>query len=578
MDWCGFLGAAYGSGWSQVRSQPWVSSCTLSHISGMNDLGNHGTTIASSCVDVIDSSGGNRYWIPDVPNELKPIKGVVFSSFEEARRIYDRYADHSGFSTRLATIKRKKGEITHRYIVCNKAGKSKNISFEYIEGHDDGIAKRKTKTKVTNCLACVKFKAIPGTSRYSLYKFVEAHNHNLLEDVNKDFSKAKRKLQYADKKFIYSLSTTNTGPSTAYRMRTVSSGGQIRVHGNIVDFRNFRRDMNHYIGERDAQMLVDKMSKRMENDPDLSFDFKCDQNELILLFWADEVTKINYQFMVSFEAAMDDQRFSQKKLDHDSNTSTPTFKTHLPIERFAARVYTHEIFIDVQNEIWKGVWCCAQKSFADEDGYDVYVIRHKDKRSNVIADFKFLGVDVIPDRYVLHRWRKDALPHDTYRKQQRCRIKNDERDDLFYEAVSIVESCASRLRGDIGKLALFVKKLKDMEHDIFIDIPHEPKVNSNEEVFKAFLEVSSPEKVSIKILEGARNKGCGTNKRMVGPGEKVVAKIKKRNPRTCKICKKYVFHDSRTCSLNPKNIKKDLKSKTTQKCSTSKQPEPDDIS
>ncbi|KAD2804605.1 hypothetical protein E3N88_37982 [Mikania micrantha] len=371
------------------------------------DLGNHAITVASSCVDVIDSPGGNRYWIPDVPIELKPIKDVVFSSFEEAKRMYESYAHHSGFSTRLATVKRKKGEITHRYIVCNKAGKYKNKLLEHNEGHDDGITKRKTKTKVTNCLACVKFKAIPGTSRYIVYKFVEPHNHNLLEDVNKDFSKAKRKLQYADKQFIHSLSTTNTGPSTAYRMRTVSSGGQSRVHGNVVDFRNFRRDMNNYIGERDAQMLVDKMTKRLANAPDLSFDFKCEKNELVLLFWADEV-------------------------------------------------YSHEIFLDVQNEIWKGV----------------------------------------------------------------C----------------------------------------------------------NEEVFKSFLEVSSPEKVSITIPQGARNIGCGTNKRMIGPGEKVVAKIKKRNPRTCKICKKYVFHDSRTCALNPKNKKRELTSKANQHCSTSKQAEPDDTS
>nr|GFC44883.1 protein FAR1-related sequence 5-like [Tanacetum cinerariifolium] len=68
---------------------------------------------------------GHKYWFPDVPVEEKPTEGDVFDNFDEAYNMYLEYAKKARFSIRKSTTKRKKGEITHKYILCSKVGKPK---------------------------------------------------------------------------------------------------------------------------------------------------------------------------------------------------------------------------------------------------------------------------------------------------------------------------------------------------------------------------------------------------------------------------------------------------------------------
>lgn len=116
---------------------------------------------------------------------------------------------------------------------------------------------------------------------------------------------AHRKLTFDDKKFIYNSSLSNLGPSKTFRLRSCLKGGFDKVTGTVVDYKNFKRDMNKFIGNRDAQMIVDKMKKRKEHLPNFSFYVECDKRELICMFWADETSKCNYKEfgdVVSFDA------------------------------------------------------------------------------------------------------------------------------------------------------------------------------------------------------------------------------------------------------------------------------------
>ncbi|KAJ0536892.1 putative transcription factor FAR family [Helianthus annuus] len=170
--------------------------------------------------------------------------------------MYEDYADKAGFATRLSTVKKKKGEITHRYIVCNKSGKpSTNDTVLY------GISKTPGNIKVTGCSARIKFKVIPGTSTYTVYEFVEPHNHELLEAENKELTKARQRLQ---------------------------------CRKQLMSNPNFRRDVSEFVGDADAQMLVDRLNKAKRTLPNFSFDYSCVGSELAFLFWADEIAKINF--------------------------------------------------------------------------------------------------------------------------------------------------------------------------------------------------------------------------------------------------------------------------------------------
>ena len=57
-------------------------------------------------------------------------------------------------------------------------------------------------------------------------------------------------------------------------------------------------------------------------------------------------------FMVSYESAMERQRYRQEYLDFKTLDAAPKCETKLQIERHASRVYTRTIFLLVQKEIY----------------------------------------------------------------------------------------------------------------------------------------------------------------------------------------------------------------------------------
>ncbi|KAJ0536891.1 putative Zinc finger, SWIM-type, FHY3/FAR1 family [Helianthus annuus] len=168
-------------------------------------------------------------------------------------------------------------------------------------------------------------------------------------------------------------------------------------------------------------------------------------------------------FIMCFENAMEAQRLNQRQLDHVTNTTTPVWLTPLPIERYAANVYTRTLFTDVQKEIRKCVMSCAQITILSENGCNVHVI--EENRSTATTEFKVvrnlgdgtmvcsclnmvrvgyicrhiffvlrvLGVHEISDKYVLRRWKRDALPADILKKPRYGSV-DDESDALMSKA------------------------------------------------------------------------------------------------------------------------------------------------
>ncbi|GJV67951.1 FAR1-related sequence 5-like protein [Tanacetum coccineum] len=122
------------------------------------------------------------------------------------------------------------------------------------EGAKTNRKNRYSSFTVTDCKAAVRFKAIHGTKCYKLYDFVENHNHPLVDENNLDNLKARRKLDFSDKVFIHRASLSNIGPTKAHRLRVAFMGGYHKVRGKAIDWKNFRRSLNKYIGPRDAQM------------------------------------------------------------------------------------------------------------------------------------------------------------------------------------------------------------------------------------------------------------------------------------------------------------------------------------
>ncbi|GJV72656.1 FAR1-related sequence 5-like protein [Tanacetum coccineum] len=180
------------------------------------------------------------------------------------------------------------------------------------EGDKKIRKKRNSNFTVTDCKAAVRFKAIRGTTCYKLYDFVENHNHPLVDENNMDTLRARRKLDFSDKVFIHRASLSNIGPTKAHRLRVAFMGGYHKVRGKPIDWKNFRRSLNKYIGPRDAQMLVDKMNDRKKHVPNFSFEYKTMNDELSRIFWDDVTMKCNYIAfgdVVSFHATYRTNRY-----------------------------------------------------------------------------------------------------------------------------------------------------------------------------------------------------------------------------------------------------------------------------
>nr|GEW89138.1 hypothetical protein [Tanacetum cinerariifolium] len=114
-----------------------------------------------------------------------------------------------------------------------------------------------------------------------------------------------KKMPQAKKMFIVRASTMRLGATKAHNLYSKMKGGTQYVHGTSDEFKNHIRDVNAFLGESDAQMLINKMENRKNFVPNFTFQYLVENSELVAMFWADEVAKCNYKDfgdIISFDA------------------------------------------------------------------------------------------------------------------------------------------------------------------------------------------------------------------------------------------------------------------------------------
>ncbi|XP_052626901.1 protein FAR1-RELATED SEQUENCE 5-like [Lactuca sativa] len=255
------------------------------------------------------SPGGSSYWIPVVSDNIKPKINSIFDSYTSALSMYYNYASLAGFDVRLGLFRTTESDITtQRHLLCNWEGKPTTA----MDPQHNKIQRRKDTFRC-ECKEKIVFTLVHGTNKYNVVEFVEQHNHKLFGKDNMFLSRTKRKLDYTQEIFIYNLPKQNIGASRAHRLYSGLQGGSDIRGGFVSDFKNSTRNLNSYIGVRDAKFLVVKMLERKKNIPSFSFDFKVVEKKLNSISWADETAKYNYNAfgdVVSLDAT-----FSMNKYD-----------------------------------------------------------------------------------------------------------------------------------------------------------------------------------------------------------------------------------------------------------------------
>ena len=242
-------------------------------------------------------------WIPECADEIKPSLGMEFGCIDEAFNFYSQYALSSGFEPRRFSHRTAKDDfgvqfVKYKWIVCSREGSKQ-------KRRSDSKQSRNRPTQRTSCKACIRI-VFNAEGRYSIYHFEEMHNHFLVHPDFRMHLKSCRSLDYSKQVFLHHLTEASIGPSVGYRILTKIHGGHEAVGASKTDCKNWKRKYNSYIGEADSQMMVNMLKQKKEFLEDFSFEyFTVNDGELAGLFWADEVSKLNYFAfgdVVSFDA------------------------------------------------------------------------------------------------------------------------------------------------------------------------------------------------------------------------------------------------------------------------------------
>ncbi|XP_052621238.1 protein FAR1-RELATED SEQUENCE 6-like [Lactuca sativa] len=523
------------------------------------------------------SPGGTLYWTSIVLDDIKPKVSSKFNSYGEAETMYRKYALESSFDVRLGRVQKMKNEIiTNRHLVCNREGNLNTSKLDTLDIQHKKTQRRKDLFR-RNCKAKVVLEIIPGTLTYVVSDFVERHNHELFSKGNMHLSRSKRKLDYSQEIFIHNLSKQNIGPVKAHRLYSALQVGPSVRGGLVTDFKNARRNLNCYIGGRDAKFLVDKMNDRKKNVPSFTFEYKVSNKRLNSLFWADERAKYNYNSfgdIISLDAT-----FSMNKYDMvfvpftgiDNHKKCVTFGAGLlskedgvsyewllraflkafrkqpqlvlsdqdpALKKAIDKVFplahhrlcmwhiTKKLPNKVQKEISRSEDNCFQKNVISSNGVDTIIVMEKRKNitirqiSDVDVDdkdeeynydclirdteytvthstkdgsfkctcmhfehlgilcrhmfcvFKFYGIEQIPEKYILKRWRRDVIPTELLKRRFTNSFADSTSDMTAIDIFSTVDRCVSFLSHDAAKLKLYLDEQNNLKKKFVGDCPN----------------------------------------------------------------------------------------------------------
>jgi hypothetical protein len=107
------------------------------------------------------------------------------------------------------------------------------------------------------------------------------------------------------------MNMNKIGLVKAHRFLVSMNGGHHNVHGTVNDFKNFSQSMRIFIGDRDSQLIIERLRDRSKSLPEFYFDFVVADGQLKCVFWADEISKLNYQVfhdVLAFDATYQTNR------------------------------------------------------------------------------------------------------------------------------------------------------------------------------------------------------------------------------------------------------------------------------
>nr|KAJ0224110.1 hypothetical protein LSAT_V11C200058000 [Lactuca sativa] len=461
--------------------------------------------------------------------------------------------------------KTKNGIITYRHLVCNREGNPNTSKVDTLDIQHNKTQRKKDLFR-RNCKAKVVLDIIPGTLKYFVSDFVEQHNHELFSKGNMYLSRSKRKLDYSQEIFIHNMSTQ----ILVLLYSALQVGPSVRG-GLVSDFKNARRNLNCCIGGRDAKFLVDKMNDRKKNVSSFTFDYKVLNKRWNALFWADETTKYDMVF-VPF-TCIDNHRkcvtFGAGLLNKEDGVS---YEWLLRAFLKAFRKQPQLVISDQDPALKKAIntvfpsahhrlcmWHITKKlpnkvTHSTKDGSFKCTCMHFEHVGilcrHIFCVFKYYGIEQVPEKYILKRWRRDVIPTELLRRWFTNSFNDSNFDMTAIDIFNTVDRCVSFLSHDAAKLKLYLDEQNKLNKKFVDDCPNH-EVPTRIEHFNKLLCVVVPDVVSdvndIQNPSDIRNKGCGSRGKRSKSKKEMIEKEISKPKRKCTICKQMAHHDKRNC-------------------------------
>ncbi|XP_076936284.1 protein FAR1-RELATED SEQUENCE 5-like [Bidens hawaiensis] len=207
---------------------------------------------------------------------------MSFESIDLAYDFYCEYAKKAGFCVHKGGSYMNDGILNSKYFTCSKEGHKPPKSYDSMDDKDSSkrpyYKRRKRLTIQCGCKAQNFFlKSVDGI-KFEINEFVEEHNHAMVEEEDMHFVRSNRKLTHVQEDILYELSTLNLGPVKAFNILKTKYGGFEEVGASKDDCKNFKQRLNCFIGEFDAEMVIQRLSGKKRCNDDFSFEYTINDN------------------------------------------------------------------------------------------------------------------------------------------------------------------------------------------------------------------------------------------------------------------------------------------------------------
>ncbi|TXG74007.1 hypothetical protein EZV62_002586 [Acer yangbiense] len=400
---------------------------------------------------VIDGQNGV---IEEKKEFVAPAVGMEFESYDDAYNYYNCYAKELGFRVRVKNswFKRNSREKYGAVLCCSSQG------FKRIK--DVNRLRKETRT---GCPAMIRMRLV-DSKRWRILEVTLEHNHILGAKIYRSIKKigtgTKRKSQSSSdaegrtiklyRALVIDAGENGNSEAIGREVRNLPNHSSQLNLKKVIEFEAAWGFMVQRFGVVDHEWLRSLYEDRARWAPvylkDTFFVGMCSARpgDTLHPFFHRYVHKQTplKEFLDKYELALQKRHKEENLADIESRSSIPTLKTRCPFELQLSKVYTREIFKKFQLEV-EEMYSCFSTTQLHVDGpiiiflvkervpgegsrreikdYEVLYNRTAGEVRCICSCFNFYGylcrhalcvlnfngVEEIPPKYVLSRWKKD---------------------------------------------------------------------------------------------------------------------------------------------------------------------------